>query len=114
MSDPKFQMFKSLANGEYYFHLRSVDGTKILSREGYVTRQACLGGIATVRAMAAYESRYETKDSYYHYTFTLKGLTDEVIGRSESYRSSAARDNGIAAVKRDAPQAAVEDLTQGA
>ena len=35
----------------------------------------------------------------------------EIIGRSESFTTSYARENGIAAVKRDAPIAGVEDLS---
>ena len=35
----------------------------------------------------------------------------EIIGRSENYTTRQARENGIEAVKRDAPGASTEDLT---
>jgi uncharacterized protein len=35
----------------------------------------------------------------------------EIIGRSENYLTSSSRENGISAVKRDAPSAPIEDLS---
>ena len=44
--------------------------------------------------------------------FNLKASNGQVIGTSESYTTAAARDNIVAAsVKRNAPDARVEDLT---
>ena len=43
--------------------------------------------------------------------FNLKAPNHEVIGTSESYSGAEARDAGIEAVKRDAPEAPVEDLS---
>ena len=111
MNDPKFQVFKSSANSQYYYRLRSKNGEPILSGEGYTTKQSCLAGIASVKENAPYDSRYDRKDNYGGYTFNLKAANGEIIGRGESYTSSAARENGIAAVKRDAPSAPIEDLT---
>ena len=110
MNDPKFQVFKSSANNQYYYRLRSSNGQIILNGEGYKTKQSCLDGIASVKQNAPYDSRYERKDGAGNYTFNLKAANGEIIGRSENYTSSAARENGIAAVKRDAPGAPIEDL----
>lgn len=103
-------MYKSTSNNQFYYRLRAVNGETILNGEGYASRQGCLSGIASVKANAPYDSRYEKKDSP-TYTFVLKAANGEIIGRSESYGSSPARDNGIGAVKRDAPAAGIEDLT---
>lgn len=111
MNNPKFQVFKSSANNEYYYRLRAINGEIILNGEGYKTKQSCLAGIASVKQNSPYDSRYDRKDSYQNYTFTLKAGNGEIIGRSENYTTSAARENGIAAVKRDAPGAPIEDLT---
>lgn len=46
-----------------------------------------------------------------NYTFNLKASNDEVIGRSENYTTRQGRDNDFSAVKRDAPEAPIEDLT---
>ena len=54
---------------------------------------------------------YDRKDGFNNYTFNLKSSNGEVIGRSENYTSRMARENGIDAVKRDAPVALIEDLT---
>jgi len=110
MENPKFQIFRSSANFQYYYRLRAGNGEIVLSGEGYVTKQSCLNGIASVKQNAPYDSRYERKDGYNNYTFNLKAANNEVIGRSENYSSSYTRENGISAVKRDAPGAPIEDL----
>jgi uncharacterized protein YegP (UPF0339 family) len=111
MNNPKFQIFKSTANSQYYFRLRSANNEIILSSEGYTTKQSCQTGIASVKANAPYDSRYERRDNPGNYTFNLRAANGEIIGRSESYTTSYARENGIEAVKRDAPIAGVEDLS---
>ena len=110
MDNPKFRIFKSTSNNQFYYHLQSRNGEKILSGEGYTTKQSCSNGIASVKANAPYEARYERKDGYSNYTFNLKGSNGEITGRSENYTTATARENGIAAVKRDAPNAPIEDL----
>jgi len=103
MNNPKFQVFKSSRNSEYYYRLKSSNGEIILSGEGYTTKQNCLNAIASVKTNAPYDSRYERKDGLSNYTFNLKASNGEIIGRSENYVSAYGRENGIAAVKRDAP-----------
>jgi len=109
MNNPKFQVFKSTANNEFYYRLRAANGEIILSGEGYTTKQSCLNGIASVKINAPSDSNYVRKDNPSNYTFNLKAANGEIIGRSENYTSSAARENGIAAVKKDAPSAPIED-----
>ena len=111
MENPKFQVFQSSRNYEYYYRLKAGNGEIILNSEGYTTKQNCLNGIRSVKENAPYDNRYDRRDGYYNYTFNLKALNREIIGRSENYTSRAARENGIAAVKRDAPGAPIEDLT---
>lgn len=111
MNNPKFQIFKSNANNQFYYRLRSINGEIILNGEGYKSKQSCLDGISSVKINAPYDSRYERKDGVSNYTFNLKAANGEIIGRSENYTTAAARENGIAAVKRDAPTAQTEDLT---
>jgi uncharacterized protein YegP (UPF0339 family) len=111
MNNPKFQVFKSTYNSQYYYHLKARNGEKILSGEGYTTKQSCLNGIASVKANAPYDTRYDRKDGYGNYTFNLKSTNGEIIGRSENYTSSYGRENGINAVKLDAPAAPIEDLS---
>ncbi|HEX7903881.1 MAG TPA: YegP family protein [Chitinophagaceae bacterium] len=111
MNNPKFQIFKSSANAQYYFRLKASNGETVLSSEGYTTNQSCRGGIASVKVNAPMDSRYERKDATNNYRFNLKAANGEIIGRSEGYTTSVARENGIDAVKSDAPDAAIEDLS---
>lgn len=110
MNNPKFQVFKSTVNGQYYHNLQSRNGEKVLSGEGYISKQSCLNGIASVKLNAPFDTRYDRRDGLSNYIFNLKSGNGEVIGRSENYTSSQARANGIEAVKRDAPASPIEDL----
>jgi len=112
MTNPKFQLFKDQA-GEFRFRLRARNGEIILrSSEGYNSKQGCQGGIASVKINAPFDERYDrrtaTNGQYY---FILRGRNGEALGMSEMYQTTAGRENGIAAVKRDAPGAPTEDLT---
>ncbi len=111
MQNPKFSIFKSSVNSQYYFRLRSANGEIILNGEGYPAKQSCINAIASVKLNSAIDARYERKVNGASFTFNLKAANGEVIGRSESYTSSYARENGIIAVKKDAPYAPTEDLS---
>ena len=111
MENPKFQIFKSSSNGEFYYRLRAKNGEIVLSGEGYTSKQGCLNGIAAVKANAPLNSRYDRRTSVnsQHY-FNLKAANGEIIGRSETYSTAFGMENGISAVKREAPSAPTEDL----
>lgn len=110
-SNPKFQIFKSTTNGQYYFRLKARNGENILNSEGYATKQLCHIGITAVKTNAPFDNRYDRKTSTNgQYYFVLKGGNGEPIGVSEMYTSLAGRENGIEAVKRDGPTAPIEDL----
>ena len=111
MQNPKFSIFRSSVNSQYYFRLRSGNGEVILNGEGYQAKQSCINAIASVKLNSAIDERYERKENGTSYTFNLKAGNGEIIGRSESYNSSYGRENGILAVKRDAPYAPTEDLS---
>lgn len=110
MKNPKFQLFKSELNSQFYFHLKAANGEIILSSEGYITRQNALNGIYSAKDNALIDEHYERIDKPGSYTFNLKAANGEIVGRSESYESIPAREKGIAAVKDDAPDAGVEEL----
>lgn len=111
MENPKFQVYKSANNSQYYFRLRARNGEIILSGEGYTTKQSCFNGIQSVKTNASYDSRYLKKQSVnYQYYFVLTAANGEIIGKSELYTTTTAREIGITAVKNDAPFAPTEDL----
>ncbi|MDR0794222.1 MAG: YegP family protein [Chitinophagaceae bacterium] len=99
-------------NGEFQFNLKAGNGQIILTSEGYVAKAGCENGIASVKKNAHDDKRYDRKTSSNskHY-FNLKAGNGEIIGTSQMYESIAARDNGIASVKTNAPDAAIEDET---
>lgn len=110
VTNPKFQIYKS--GSEYRYRLRARNGEIILHGEGYVSKQGCLNGIDSVKNNAPYDSRYERKVATNgQYYFVLKAANGEPIGVSETYTTTAARENGIQAVKSVAPTAPIEDLT---
>ncbi|MES0826966.1 YegP family protein [Ruegeria sp. SCP11] len=107
----KFEIFEDKA-GEYRFRLKAGNGEIILASEGYVQKASAENGIESVKSNAANDDRYERKETKSGgHMFNLKASNGQVIGTSESYSSGSARDNGIESVKRNAPEARVEDLT---
>ena len=54
---------------------------------------------------------FEVKKSGDGEMFNLKAGNGEVIGTSEVYNSRASLENGIASVKKNAPEAPVENQT---
>ncbi len=107
----KFELYKDKA-GEFRFRLKAGNGEIILASEGYKQRASAENGIDSVKSNAPDDARYERKEtSSGKPMFNLKATNGQVIGTSESYESTAGRDNGIESVKKNAPDAAVVDLT---
>ena len=97
-------------NGEFQFSLKASNGQEILASEGYTTKAACQNGIESVKKNAADEGRFERKVAKNGAPyFVLKAGNGQVIGQSEMYSTDAARDNGIASVMKNAPEAEVVD-----
>lgn len=99
-------------NGEYQFNLKAGNGQTILSSEGYATKAGCKNGITSVKTNAPIDSCYDKRiSSNSQYYFNLKAGNSEIIGTSEMYTTSTARDNGIESVKSNAPDAEIVDET---
>ncbi|EPX76429.1 YegP family protein [Salipiger mucosus] len=107
----KFELYKDKA-GEFRFRLKAGNGEIILVGEGYKQKAGAENGVASVRTNAPLDDRYERKtNSGGDPMFNLKASNGQVIGTSEAYSSVAARDNGIASVKSNAPDAKLDDQT---
>lgn len=107
----KFEIRKG-SSGKYRFNLKAGNGEIILSSETYESKQGAEKGIESVKTNAPNDSRYERKTASNRQPyFVLKAANGEPIGRSETYSSTSAMENGIESVKRNAPNASVEDLT---
>lgn len=99
-------------NGEYQFNLKAGNGQVILSSEGYTTKSACINGIESVRKNSQDDGKFDRKTSSNGKPyFNLKASNGQVIGNSEIYESESSRENGIASVKNNAPDAQVSDLS---
>ena len=112
MAKGYFKLLKSAARQPYRFNLHAANHEVILKSENYAGRAGALNGIASVRENAPSDARYVRKQSTdgQHY-FNLTARNGQVIGTSERYRTEQGRDNGIAAVKRNAPSADFKDET---
>lgn len=107
----KFEITKR-KNGEFQFNLKAGNGQVILSSEGYTKKDNCKNGVESVKKNSQVDARFdrlESKNGKYY--FNLKATNGQIIGTSEMYESVASRDNGIASVKKNAPEAEVADLT---
>ena len=108
----KFELKKS-KDGQFMFNLKAAHGQVILTSELYKTKPSAENGIESVRKNSAREGAFEVKatatakgEPY----FILKATNGQEVGRSEYYSSTKAMENGIESVKKNAPEAKVEDL----
>ncbi|MCB0508564.1 MAG: YegP family protein [Chitinophagales bacterium] len=105
-------VIKAQKDGQFYFNLVAGNGQNILKSEAYKTKASCINGINSVKKNAADEKRFERKESKTGKPFfNLKAGNGQVIGTSELYETEAARENGIASVQKNAPEATTEDTT---
>jgi uncharacterized protein YegP (UPF0339 family) len=103
------------AKQPYHWVLKAPNHETILNSENYSSKQMALKGIASVREHSPYDENYERKvDKQNNPMFNLLAENNKVIGSSESYYSTAAREVGIKAVQRYGKDAPVEDETEEA
>ncbi|MDE1207658.1 YegP family protein [Tenacibaculum larymnensis] len=107
----KFEIYTD-KGGEFRFRLKAANGQNVLASEGYKAKTGCTNGIESVRKNSQDDSKYERMESKSGKPyFNLKASNGQVIGTSEMYSSNSAMENGIASVKKNAPEATVDDLT---
>jgi len=105
----KFEIYKD-KKAEYRFRLKAGNGEIILASEGYKGMSGCKNGIASVQKNAIDGKRYLRKESKNgKFMFNLRAGNNQVIGTSEMYNTSAACENGIKSVMKNAPSAKVEE-----
>lgn len=107
------------------FDLKAGNGEVIATSEVYTTEEACRNGIASVQKnapAAAVENqtvegykeekhpKFEVyKDKAGEFRFHLKATNGQVIATGEGYKALAGCLNGIESVKKNAPDAAIEE-----
>lgn len=112
------------------FDLKAGNGEVILSSEVYNSISSCKNGIASVQKnapIAALEDQTEEgfekaknpkfeiyTDKTGEFRFRLKAKNGEIIGTSESYKKKASCLNGIESIRKNAPDAAIDDTRETA
>ncbi len=102
---------------KFYFNLKAANGEVILQSQGYASKDTCLNGIESVRKNCIDPKHFEVKTAANGETyFVLNATNGQIIGKSETYKSKASCENGMASVTKNAPDAKlVEELgTKGA
>lgn len=105
----KYQIAKT-SNGQFRWTLKASNGEKLLTSETYTTKQNCLAGVASSKLSIAdknFDKKTSTSGQPY---FNQTANNYQVLGTSEMYSSTTSRDAGIESVKRNAPNATIEDL----
>ena len=86
---------------QYHWVLRASNNEVILTSESYVSKSGAENGISSCRTNSQFDSRFEKRTSNLGQPyFVLKAENGQIIGTSEMYSTTSARDNGIASVKR--------------
>ena len=108
---PGYFEIKSAAGSQFMFNLKAGNHETILTSENYASKQGAEDGVASVKANASIDGRYQRKtaknDAQY---FVLVAANGETIGKSEMYSSASAMESGIASVKANAPGATTKHL----
>lgn len=117
-------VIRNVASG-IKFDLKATNGQVIATSEVYESKAACENGIESVRKNAPianledqtaenYETATNPKFEMYEdkggeYRFRLKSRNGQIIATSEGYKTKAACENGIESVRKNAPEAEVEE-----
>jgi uncharacterized protein YegP (UPF0339 family) len=110
-------------NSGIKFDLKATNGQVIATSEVYESKAACLNGVESVKknapianledqTVAGFETVTNPKFEVYvdkagEYRFRLKARNGEIIAVSEGYTAKASCENGIASVRKNAPEAEV-------
>ena len=102
-------------DGQYYFSLKSEQGSNLLSSEMYTTLRACENGLESVKKNAAQTAQYEYKEAANgKFHFNLKAANHQVIGSSSMYETEQAAQEAAAVVAAEAAGAEVVSEIEGA
>lgn len=105
----KFEIYTDKRE-EFRFRLKAGNGQIILASQGYKAKESCLNGIESVRKNSQDDSKFErlvAKNGKPY--FNLKATNGQVIGNSEMYAAASGMENGIASVKKNAPDAEISE-----
>ncbi|GGC98016.1 YegP family protein [Undibacterium terreum] len=105
-----YYVIKKGSSGMFHFVLKADNHEVILTSETYVSKQGAHTGIASCQVNSPYDSQYDKRNSTSSQPyFVLKAKNGEIIGTSQMYSSTSARDNGIASCKFNGPTTKIVD-----
>lgn len=105
----KFELTRT-KNGQFHFNLKAGNGQIILSSEVYADKRAALRGVESVRKQALNDANFERRTaSGGQPYFVLKATNGQVVGQSQMYATASSLEGGIEAVRRNAPDAVLDD-----
>lgn len=106
-----YELSKS-TDGQFKFVLKAGNAEIILTSELYKLKGSAENGIASVQSNCTSNDRYEQKTaSNGKPYFNLKAANHQIIGTSQMYASTQARDAGIDSVKANGTSTTVKDNT---
>lgn len=98
--------------GLYYFVLKASNGESILAGEQYTNKVSTERAIASVQTNCALDDRYDRKQAANgKYYFNLRAANYQIIGTSQMYTTTVARDAGITSVKNFGKTAIVKEFS---
>ncbi len=116
------------AKGGVKFDLLASNGQVIATSEVYTTMSACKNGIASVQRNSVVANledqtvegfsteknpKFEVyKDKAGKFRFRLKATNGEIIAVGEDYEAKASCLNGVESIRKNAPEAPIEDKTK--
>ena len=116
---------KQVATG-IKFNLKAGNGEVIATSEVYSSRKSCLNGIESVKRNAVkaavedqtvegYAAQKHPKFEVYRdkageFRFRLKATNGQIVAVGEGYTAKAGCLNGIESVKKNAPEAPIEEV----
>jgi uncharacterized protein len=103
-------VIKNSSDGQFMFVLKAGNNEVILTSELYTQKQSAEDGIASVRANAPDDARFDQRTSKAGEPyFVLKASNGEIIGTSEMYSSTSSMKKGIASVKKNSQFTPIDD-----
>ncbi len=111
----------------FKFDLKAGNGETIATSEVYTGHAACVNGVKSVATCAANAGlldltgdeaevkhpRFELyQDKAGEFRFRLKARNGEIIATSEGYAAKTSCLNGIESVRKNAPEAPIEDISE--
>jgi len=110
------------------FNLKAGNGEVIATSEVYTSKSACMNGIASVKknsviaeiedqTVDGFEKKKNPKFEVYtdkkgEFRFRLKASNGEIIATGEGYKAKAGCMNGIESIKKNAPEAEINEVKE--